>query len=163
MCLAGQQSGITKESVFKSNHIRWKVPFCVGAWMHVYRPQVLSGIMFVNIYYNSLQCSQPLEPLRIVDSLNDVTVENSINLKLKLLLMGSFFIVVKLNCLLQDERSGETESQLTLICLGGGCCPLHWKVVLYVICDYFLFAVFYFKYSVYSFLIFSEVAGLYMY
>lgn len=93
----------------------------------MYRPQVLSGIMFVNIYYNSLQCSQPLEPLRIVHSLNDVTVENSINLKFKLLLMGSFFIVVKLNCLLQDERSGETESQLTLICLGGGgvCCPLH--------------------------------------
>lgn len=87
-------------------------------------------------------------------SLNDVTVENSINLKLKLLLMGSFFIVVKLNCLLQDERNGETKSPTDLNMLGG--CMLSTALKSCVICDYFLFAVFYFKYSVYSFLIFSE-------
>lgn len=61
---------------------------------------------------------QPLEPLWIVHSLHDVTVENSINLKLKLLLMGSFFIVVKLNCLLQDERGGLTKApaDLNMLC-----------------------------------------------
>ena len=35
---------------------------------------------------------------------NDVTLENAINLKLKPLLMGSFLKVVKLSCLLQDDR-----------------------------------------------------------
>lgn len=39
-------------------------------------------------------------------SLNDVTLENAINLKLKPPLMGSFLKVVKLNCLLQDEGGG---------------------------------------------------------
>lgn len=76
----------------------------MGVCVHVYRLQVLSGMIFVNIYYNSLQCG-PLNPSRL-HSPDDVTLENAINLKLKPLLMGSFFKVVKLNCLLQDERSG---------------------------------------------------------
>lgn len=37
---------------------------------------------------------------------NDVTLENAINSKLKLLLMGSFLKVVKLNCLYQNEGGG---------------------------------------------------------
>lgn len=45
----------------------------------------------------------PLESLWIVHSPNDVTSENSINLKLKALLMGSFWKAVKLNGLLQDQ------------------------------------------------------------